>query len=94
LHRYAPLTGSLNPADRKDSNSGFEESHYYGADDGNTPPDLFAAAIRRRGGQQIVISGYNHHCCWESLWPTILRSLPNTRAEAASPPPGSVFGRR
>lgn len=71
-HGYSPLAGSLNPA--TEPNRGYRETHYYGQMDTQTPPALFAPLIAKRGAARMrVIDGYDHTCCWDRIWPAILR---------------------
>lgn len=73
-HGYTLLEGSLNPAHAV--NSGHREFHYYGDRDKTTPPELFESVVAKRPHARLVaVPGYDHHCCWERLWPEILRML-------------------
>jgi hypothetical protein len=73
LHGYSPLGESINPADGPPLNSRVRQLHYVGSLDRNVPPDI----VRSVGGHQpnsavIVISGFDHRCCWESVWPSVI----------------------
>jgi hypothetical protein len=71
-HRFSYLAGSLNPA--KTGTPGCRETHYYGDGDKQTPPALFAPTIAsRRGAVMRIVKGHDHNCCWERVWPMILR---------------------
>jgi pimeloyl-ACP methyl ester carboxylesterase len=69
------LRGSLNPASGPALGRHVRQRHYAGAKDRVVPPDVAAPAARRLGGDLIVVDGYDHVCCWERLWPTILRDV-------------------
>jgi pimeloyl-ACP methyl ester carboxylesterase len=74
LHRYTPLAGSINPAAMPPPRKDLEVLHLVGAADTNTPPWLIEAAARARGGETVqVIPKFDHVCCWQSVWPQILR---------------------
>lgn len=62
LHRYAPLHGSLKPGALP---AAIRQYHYAGGRDTNVPPQLVPNAI--------VYERFDHHCCWERVWPRILR---------------------
>jgi hypothetical protein len=74
-HGYSPLEGSLNPV--RSSSVAFAEYHYFGARDDTIPPRLFVPIARMRPAASVtVIPGFDHRCCWESVWPEILARLP------------------
>ena len=74
LHGYSRLQGSLNPANFKGGE--YPEFHYLGEKDELIPPPVFQPVLRKRHNAQIImISGFDHVCCWDSLWPDILRNL-------------------
>ena len=75
LHGYSRLQGSLNPADYP--SVGFAEYHYLGGQDPIIPPSLFLPVLRQRPNAQVTtLPGFDHVCCWESVWPEILSRLP------------------
>lgn len=71
---YARLTGSLNPADGPGLPLRVRQRHYAGADDPVVPPSV-AAAGPIAAGTLVVVPGYDHRCCWTTLWPEVLREL-------------------
>jgi hypothetical protein len=74
LHGYSRLSGSLNPTDIPWHYAPPQMLHLVGSEDSNTPPALVTAAAPRAGGGGVrVIEGYTHNCCWERIWPAILR---------------------
>jgi hypothetical protein len=77
LHHYAPLSGSLNPADRRPRRTDLVTLHLVGENDANTPPSLVQAAARGRGGEPVrVVAHFDHACCWRAAWPGILSENP------------------
>ena len=76
LHRYSPLQGSLNPADEPPLDSRIRQVHYVGSLDRNVPPSIVRAVVRDQpNAAVVVIHGFDHRCCWEAAWPTILKSF-------------------
>jgi hypothetical protein len=73
LHGYLPLSGSLNPVDMPAPRKDLQIVHLVGAEDTNTPPSLIQAAALVRGGETVrIVPDFDHRCCWQSLWPSIL----------------------
>jgi hypothetical protein len=77
LHGYAPLTGSLNPAAGLELPAAVRQRHYAGARDRSVPPNVVAAGPIAPG-TLVVVPGYDHRCCWTTLWPQILRDISTT----------------
>jgi len=76
LHGYSALEGSIDPV-KVAARTHLEVLHLVGSNDLNTPPALVQSAARARGGETVrVIPGFDHACCWESLWPSILKEPP------------------
>jgi hypothetical protein len=76
LHGYSALEGSIDPI-TVPARSHLEVLHLVGSKDTNTPPSLVQSAARARGGEPVrIVSGFDHACCWESLWPSILMPPP------------------
>jgi pimeloyl-ACP methyl ester carboxylesterase len=73
LHAYTPLTGSLNPVQSRLQNSHITMVHYAGARDTNVPPAMILAASAQLGGEVIVEPTFDHECCWQTIWPEVLR---------------------
>lgn len=76
-HAIPRLSASLNPASRH-ALAGVFVRHYVGSADRVVRPEIVAAAAAISGAQTRVIEGFDHTCCWVSLWPTIL-ALPPIR---------------
>ncbi len=85
------LPGSLNPASGAPLASRIRQRHYAGAEDDVVPVELSARAAKHLGADLIVVDGYDHVCCWERLWPAILREL--AKASTSSTLSGPVLGR-
>lgn len=76
LHAYAPLTASLNPARQPPLPARILQLHLAGARDRNVPPALSKPVVARQAHAELrVIEGYDHRCCWEALWPSVLAEL-------------------
>lgn len=77
------LSGSLNPAAHPPLPRRITQRHYAGGKDQVVPSNLTAQAATRQGSALILVAGYDHVCCWERAWPTILRNLPNETPPAS-----------
>jgi hypothetical protein len=88
LHRYSPLQGSLNPALRPPLDAGVIQLHFAGGRDQNIPPKLIKPVIDGQHYAKLnVIKSYDHVCCWEASWLSILMKL-EQRLKAAAMSPG------
>jgi hypothetical protein len=76
LHHYSRLVGSINPVEQPPLRSNIDVLHLVGKLDTNTPPYLVQAAARQRGEQVRIVENFDHGCCWEKLWPTVLSDSP------------------
>ena len=75
-HTYSRLTGSLNPAQQKPLNKSIFQMHLAGGRDNNIPVSQISFFVERQFSAQLrVFNDYDHHCCWEEKWPTILKSI-------------------
>ncbi|MEA3273772.1 MAG: alpha/beta hydrolase [Pseudomonadota bacterium] len=76
LHDYSRLSGSLNPASRQALPPNVRQLHLAGSRDERVPPGLIRKALR---SQEVFtfreIPTADHRCCWESVWPSVLRQL-------------------
>lgn len=80
-HHYAPLTGSENPARHPPLPGSIFQLHLAGEKDANVSPDLISSALQHQPSPRlIVLPDADHDCCWEPLWPSILKQI-----DAASP---------
>lgn len=73
------LSGSLNPASLPPLPRSIFQRHYAGEKDRVVPPALMNKAASHLGSELIVIDNYDHVCCWEQIWPTILDDLPSQK---------------
>lgn len=68
-HGYAPLEGSLNPADQTPLPPRIRQFHFFGEDDENVPAGLSRRVLARQpNAETLVISGFSHACCWPDIW--------------------------
>jgi pimeloyl-ACP methyl ester carboxylesterase len=75
-HNYSALHTSLNPSHREPLDPAIYQLHLVGARDRKIPPKLLHAAVARQKGAEIwVIPDFDHHCCWQALWPSVLKSV-------------------
>lgn len=73
LHRYSPLTGSVDPLAGGPLRADILQLHLAGELDKNIPPRLLLEPVRRLGsGQLEVVTGADHTCCWQAVWPAVL----------------------
>lgn len=85
-HGYTPLIGSLDPAQRPPLNSDIAQLHLAGARDRNIPPHLVRAVVaRQHRAQFLVLKDYDHRCCWEEIWPSILGRIDGRMASWNQP---------
>lgn len=76
LHGYSPLNDSLNPATRPPLPAHIRQVHLAGSADQSVPPALTTAAIARQPSATLsVFDGFDHSCCWQSIWPQALHDL-------------------
>jgi hypothetical protein len=72
LHHYTLLSGSLNPATAPADRLNLRIVHLVGERDTNTPAWLVEAAASMRAEPVHIFAGFDHECCWKSIWPHIL----------------------
>jgi pimeloyl-ACP methyl ester carboxylesterase len=76
-HGYSALHASLDPAARAPLLHSIAQWHYVGTADRNVPPALSAVFRRRNPAAHFVeIAGFDHVCCWESIWSDVLAREP------------------
>jgi hypothetical protein len=88
-YRGLNLAGSLNPAKRPPLHSDILQIHYTGGSDVIVPPAITTQGVTGERTELIVIKGYDHVCCWENLWPSVL-----ARSMEASIKKPDIKGRR
>jgi alpha/beta hydrolase fold len=75
-HGYSTLFGSLNPAQKKPLQNRIFQLHLAGGRDSNIPVSQIKSFVTRQSSAQLLIfDDYDHHCCWEEIWPSILESI-------------------
>lgn len=76
-HRVSPLHGSLNPADASARLQNTPQQHYVGENDRNISVDIargFAARFAAPRPEITVMPGFTHTCCWEEIWPALVKT--------------------
>lgn len=77
-HRISSLSGSLNPADEWNSLQEIPQHHYVGGKDSVIDESIAQGYVARypvnKKPSINVIPTFDHHCCWESVWPSIVES--------------------
>lgn len=75
-HQYAKLEHSMNPANLLPLIPRIQQLHYVGENDRNVPSWLIQPVVAKQAGAQLIrLNGFDHRCCWEEVWPTILDTL-------------------
>lgn len=90
-HKARRLTGSLNPTRRPPLGGDVVQIHFAGGNDRTVPPSVVTAGASPTHAKVVVIEDYDHVCCWEQIWPRVLRSLGAGRALPGDDP-GGVAG--
>ena len=74
----SPLSGSLNAADVWMDLQKIPQRHYVGDQDSTIGKDIaqsYASQfIINKQPSITVIPNFDHHCCWESIWPSIVNT--------------------
>lgn len=84
-HGYSPLVGSLNPARRAPLGPHIKQLHLVGRHDEVVPPPLVRRVVTAHPSAYVmVLEGFNHRCCWEKVWPAVLKWLKESVACAWS----------
>jgi len=81
-HGFSPLHASLDPAKRPPLPPAIRQRHYAAAQDRNVPPAVVQPYFRRRDLPVTVIDEFDHACCWQRIWPSILKEM-KSQAEAS-----------
>ncbi len=75
-HGYTRLRGSLNPATQPALPPQIRQIHIAGGRDLQVPAHLSqSTALRGPNAQFVVVPEFDHHCCWERAWPTMMTVL-------------------
>jgi hypothetical protein len=85
--RYAreDLSGSLDPSAQTPLPNGIRQYHYAGGNDQVVPAAVTASGVHGSSKALTVIDGFDHVCCWTTLWPVILARL-DADGDAGYPP--------
>ncbi len=76
LHSYAPLLGSMNPAQQHPLDPKLFQLHLAGGKDQNVPVNLIQPTVfLQYSAELIVIPEFDHICCWEKIWPSVLKTI-------------------
>ena len=90
FHGYTPLYTSLNPALQPPLAGRVRQFHLLGMRDRNIPPSLVKPwVLQQRNAFGYEFRSYDHACCWEDLWPLLLRQVDRRQPQL----PGRVFKR-
>jgi pimeloyl-ACP methyl ester carboxylesterase len=88
---YEPLEGSLNPAAAIERVAGIPQAHLVGLRDRNIPPEQTKQALADVPAAAILeLAAFDHGCCWEREWRTLLPRIEQTlqSLRAAAPQHG------
>jgi hypothetical protein len=76
-HQMLPLSGSINPVERPDLPITVMQKHYVGSEDKIIPVSLLETYTEgHQASDLVIIDNYDHQCCWQNIWPDILRQIP------------------
>jgi dienelactone hydrolase len=82
LHGVSALSSSLNPADFRGSLKATSQYHLVGQDDHIVPPQLtqdFIADFSPTADITLnIVADFDHHCCWQKQWRSLLREIGST----------------
>jgi len=81
--RVPPLKDSLNPARQPPLPDHIVQMHYAGGRDDVVPVDVVRRGVTG-AGRLVVMPRYDHVCCWETTWTTILDELEQSMSRARS----------
>ena len=75
-HNYSILYGSLNPIQQAALDNGIEQTHLLGEKDQNVNAlHLHKKLIGRPSTSVQLFPDFDHHCCWQKIWPEFLDNL-------------------
>ncbi len=87
FHHSPALSGSLDPADLPPLPRNLLHLHFFGEKDAEVPVLLAQNTLARQRVTPVIMLGFDHACCWESLWPEI-----NARLQNSLQPPAAYSG--
>ena len=75
-HGYTPLHGSLNPASLPPYAAHIRQIHLIAEEDRVVPPQIIKTALSNQPHSEIInVENVTHTCCWQEVWPDILKKL-------------------
>lgn len=81
-HGFSRLEGSLNPAALPPLRNDIQVIHFLGGADSNIRPEFMPPAYSNRVNVRVEnIPEADHTCCWQRVWPALLKSLNPPPAE-------------
>jgi dienelactone hydrolase len=89
LHGYSPLDGSLSPMDEPALRPDIRVLHLVAGRDREIPRRLARASAAKLGGEILEYPGFDHHCCWQKIWPQVLAHIASGES-ASFDTPGSA----
>lgn len=76
LHRYSPLSGSLNPTLLPPLPPAVVQINYAGGRDVNVTPEVMHSfAARHPEARVVTLAEFDHECCWTARWPQLLDAV-------------------
>ncbi|MEW8209178.1 MAG: alpha/beta hydrolase [Candidatus Thiodiazotropha taylori] len=76
LHDHGALLGSINPSEQPPLDGTIQQFHLAGGKDENIPPWVVEVAVENQPNSQfITFDDFDHNCCWEKIWKSMLQCL-------------------
>ncbi len=83
---HLPLTDSINPANLPSLPEQTDVLHLFGSDDSVVQVDLFDKYLsNNQDVRSHIYNGFDHTCCWQSIWPSILSQIVNHQNSPLNP---------
>lgn len=80
FHGFSPLEGSQNPANLPPLLTSVKEMHFVGTNDKNILPEfVLSRKISHPNIAVTILEGFDHTCCWDKIWPSILKQIGNVK---------------
>jgi len=75
-HNFSALVGSINPAKQPPLPASIQQIHFAGKQDTNVPLAIIKYVSSRQFNSAVrIMAQYDHICCWEKDWPTLLKEI-------------------
>jgi len=72
-HGVTPLAESLDPRQASRRLAAIPQVHFLGGRDRSVPPEVVQPYLRSLGRDAPIVTEviprFDHHCCWETIWP-------------------------